>query len=130
MAEQRQLSSLKDSTDPRISQLERLKEIAENGLDSCSIFSRNKRKLLYGVWRDANESLLVLEAWTREVSEVDQTTLLELLKEANSRFDDLDCSVEAAILALTSRLRHRKLSLRGLFFTKRYCSFITIQCQS
>lgn len=129
MTGQRQLSFFKDSTDKCISQLKRLKEIADKGLTSRSTFSRDKRELLHGVLQDANDSLRILEAWIKELSKGDQTTTPELLKRANLLFDDLSHSIEEAIIALTSRLRHQKLSLQGLFFTKRYCPFIKAECQ-
>lgn len=131
MTGQRQLSFFKDSTDQCLSQLKRLKEIAEKGLKSSPNFSRDKRELLVSILQGANDSLRTLEAWIKEFPTADQTPTPELLKEANPLFDNLSRlsdSTEKAINALTSRLRHRKLSFRGLFFTQRYCPFITAEC--
>lgn len=130
MTGQRQLSFFKDSTDKCLSQLKRLKEIAEKGLQSSPNFSRDKRELLASILQDANNSLRNLEAWIKEFSKADQTRTPELLKQANSLFDNLSDATEKAINALTSRLRHRKLSFRGLFFTKRYCPSIKAECSS
>lgn len=119
MVEQRQPKLLRERAENCVERLQQLKQHANNGLVSNRTRSRAKWELLSGVLHDVNDSLRTLQAWIAEFSKGDQTANPQVITTAVELFKSLSKSIESAHDALASRLRHRKLYLRGLVLHKR-----------
>ena len=119
MAEQRQPRFLKESAENCAERLQQLKQEADNRLRSTRNTSKSKKKLLSGVLQDVNDSLRSLHAWIVEFSKGDQTDNSQVIGTTTELFNNLLQSVEVAHDALNSRLRFRRLYLRGFVVHKK-----------
>ena len=100
-------------------QLQQIKNIATQTLQSQRTPSTARRALLEAVERGINDRLRKLEAWSTEFAKASQTKDQDVIAQASDLFDRLTASIARINTNLNARLKYRRLYFACLALHKR-----------